>query len=52
MHFHNNKLPKERPQCICLSIILIDSIYRKKIKTMNENMFLKKKRCLNILLMI
>ena len=27
--FHNNKLLKEGSQCICLSILLIDSVYRK-----------------------
>ena len=26
--FHNNKIPKEGSQCICLSVILIDSIIR------------------------
>ena len=25
---HNNKLPKETSQCICLSVILIDSVFR------------------------
>ena len=25
----NNKIPKEGSQCICLSVILIDSVYRK-----------------------
>ena len=29
-NFHNNKIPKEGSQCICLSVILIDSV---KIKT-------------------
>ena len=28
-NFHNNKLPKEHSQCVCLSVILIDSVYRK-----------------------
>ena len=28
-NFHNNKIPKEDSQCICLSVILIDSVYRK-----------------------
>ena len=28
-NFHNNKIPKEGSQCICLSVILIDSVYRK-----------------------
>ena len=27
--FYNNKIPKEGLQCICLSVILIDSVYRK-----------------------
>ena len=27
-NFHNNKIPKEDSQCICLSVILIDSIFR------------------------
>ena len=26
---HNNKIPKEGSQCICLSVILIDSVHRK-----------------------
>ena len=28
-NFHNNKIPKEGSQCICLSVILIDSIFKK-----------------------
>ena len=28
-NFHNNKVPKEGSQCICLSVIFIDSVYRK-----------------------
>ena len=28
-NFHNNKIPTEGSQCICLSVILIDSFYRK-----------------------
>ena len=28
-NFHNNKIPKEDSQCICLSVILINSVYRK-----------------------
>ena len=28
-NFHNNKIPKEAPQCICLSVIVIESVYRK-----------------------
>ena len=27
--FHNNKISKEGSQCICLSVILIDSVYKK-----------------------
>ena len=27
-NFHNNKLPKEGSQFICLSVILIDSVFR------------------------
>ena len=27
-NFHNNKIPKEDSHCICLSVILIDSIFR------------------------
>ena len=27
-NFHNNKIPKEGSQCICLSVTFIDSIYR------------------------
>ena len=26
--FHDNKIPKEGSQCICLSVILIDSVFR------------------------
>ena len=29
MNFHNNKITKEGFQCICLSVILTDSVYRK-----------------------
>ena len=28
-HFLSDKIPKEGTQCICLSVILIDSVYRK-----------------------
>ena len=28
-NFHNYKIPKEGCQCICQSVILIDSVYRK-----------------------
>ena len=30
--FHNKKISKEDSQCICLSLILIDSVYRKDKK--------------------
>ena len=29
INLHNNKITKEGSQCICLSVILIDSVYRK-----------------------
>ena len=38
-NFHNNKIPKEGSQCICLSVILIDSVYRK-----DKNLFLEECR--------
>ena len=28
-NFYNNKIPTKGSQCICLSVILIDSVYRK-----------------------
>ena len=28
INFHNNKIPKEGSQSICLSVILIDSVFR------------------------
>ena len=28
-NFHNNKISNESSECICLSVILIDSVYRK-----------------------
>ena len=31
-NFHNSKVPKEDSQYICLSVILIDSVYRKDKK--------------------
>ena len=27
-NFHNNKIPKECSQCICLSVVFIDSVFR------------------------
>ena len=35
-NFHNNKIPKEGSQCARLSVILIDSVYKKM-----ENIILK-----------
>ena len=51
------KIPKEGPRCICLLVILIDSVYRTD-KIYYPQVFLeeckyvvKEKRCLSILLM-
>ena len=56
-NFHGDKIPKEGSQYICLSVVLTDSIF--KVKTIilkyfqkNVNILLKKKRWLNMLLMI
>ena len=58
INFQNNKIPEKDSQCACLSVISIDSVYRK-----NKNyypqvfleryvyMLLKKKRHLSLLLM-
>ena len=49
-NFLNNKMPKEGSRCICLSVILINSVFRtgKIIIPMclqkNVNILLKKKR--------
>ena len=55
-NFHNNKIPKEGSQCICQSVVLIDSVY-KKDKNYYPEVFLeeckhviKEKRNLNLLL--
>ena len=40
-NFHNNKIPKEDSQCICLLIILIESVY-KKDKAYYTQVFLEK----------
>ena len=29
-NFHNNEIPKEDSQRVCLSVILIDLVYRKR----------------------
>ena len=41
--FHNNKIPKEGSQCICLSVTLIDSACRKN-KNYYPNFFQKNLR--------
>ena len=38
-NFHNNKIPKEGFQCICLSVILIDSVYKKRQKLLSSGVF-------------
>ena len=42
--FHNNRLPNEGSQCICLSEILIDSVYRKDktitLKSLLKNVYM------------
>ena len=58
-NFHNNKIPKEDSQYICLSIIFLDSIFRTG-KNYYPQVFLQeckygikeKKRFLSILLLI
>ena len=49
---YNNKTPKERSQCIFLSAILIDSVFRtgKTIIIEECKNVVKEKRCLSILL--
>ena len=42
--FHNKKIPKEGYQCICLSVILIDSVYRED-KSYNPQVFLEECIC-------
>ena len=42
--FHNNKVLKEGSQCICLSVILIDS-YVEKIKTIILIFFRRMYKC-------
>ena len=55
-NFHNNKIPKEGSQLICLSVILIDSVFRTgkncctQVFVEDVDMLLKKKRSLSILL--
>ena len=53
--FHNNEIPTEGSQCICLSVILIDSFYRKDYPQalLEECKYnVKKKRCLSFLMTI
>ena len=38
-NFHNNKLPKEGSQCICLSVMLVDSVYRKDKRLLTSSVF-------------
>ena len=40
INFHNNKIPREGSQFICLSVILIDSVF-KRGKNYYPQMFLK-----------
>ena len=43
-NFHNNKIPKEDPQYICLSVILLDSFYRIDKKCYHQA-FLEECKC-------
>ena len=49
-NFHNNKIPKEGCQCICLSVILLNSVFRTVKKyyrqafQKNVNLLLKKEK--------
>ena len=54
-NFHDYKVPKEDSQCICLSVILIDTVFRTG-KNYYPQVFLeveicRDKRCLIILMM-
>ena len=42
--FHNNKIPKEDSQCICLSVILIDSVYKKDPQVFVECKYVVKEK--------
>ena len=54
--FNNNKIPKEGSQFICLSVILISSVFKTgknnypQVFLEEVNILLKKRRCLSILL--
>ena len=39
-NFHNNKIPKEGSQFICLSVVLIDSVFR-AVKNCCRQVFLQ-----------
>ena len=39
-NFHNNKIPKEGSQFICLSLVLIDSVFR-AVKNCYRQVFLQ-----------
>ena len=43
-NFHNNKIPKEGFQFICLSVILIDSLFRTS-KNYYPQVFLEECKC-------
>ena len=36
---HTNKIPREGSQCICLSVILIDSVFRTGKKLLSSSVF-------------
>ena len=40
-NFHNNKIPKEGSQFICLSVVLIDFVFR-TVKSCYRQVFLQK----------
>ena len=39
-NFHNNKIPKEGSQFVCLSVVLIDSVFR-AVKNCYRQVFLQ-----------
>ena len=43
-NFHNNKTPKEGSQCICLSVILIDSVYHYPQVFLEERKYVVKEK--------
>ena len=54
-NFHDNKIPRKVSQCICLSVILIDSVfiagknYYPEVFLEECKYIVKEKRCLSIL---